>query len=519
MPKDISQVKVNGDDVAYCLRLWALSHSKGGCRALLTARPNCWYMLGSPSYSHNIGSTGSRMLRFFRNDRFFLIQVCLIAYIGWFVGPILLARSQERGTAAGLLVDQLRVRVAEQPGDAVGWRLLGHVLQQQGDLQGARDALQRAVTLDSESTAACYDLGRVLLTMQQVDLGKLYLRRTVELSPGTGYAVDAASLLRRFESSGDRGTVAPANFEVQWLSASKADLGVVVDEPRRRFALSIESGLLFNSNVLLAPISRQLSPLEEGSFQAFVSPDIEYIFLDNERWQVGSRFYGYFNVNEGNLQSFDLQHFEPGAFIRRHYWLGSTELVPEFGYGFSYDAFQGHRFGIRHALIASLSVLRDDGCTWLVYAEVDETEFADDGELPSITSLDGWTTTIGTSRAWVPAWKRVDQVRTGVDVQWADLEGSSFSYIGALLYVEAEIPTVHDWLALVQFGWGYRDYLNFEFAPSRNENIWHAEAKLRKVMSEHWSFTTSLQYDRFASGNVLFDADRYTAGTFLTYRR
>ncbi len=195
------------------------------------------------------------------------------------------------------------------------------------------------------------------------------------------------------------------------------------------------------------------------------------------------------------------------------------QVVPRLGYNYSYDAFDGQRFGVRHAVIGSLTALLDNGQSWLSYLQLDQTNYTDDGLDPIITSLDGWSYTLGGSFSSDIASPRVDLVRAGIDLQWADLDGSSYRYRGLMLYASAELPVLWRWLAVVDLGWGYRDFPDFEFTPSRNENIWHAGIELRRPLSQRWSITGSFEYDRFASRSELFDADRYVAGAYLTYEQ
>jgi hypothetical protein len=439
--------------------------------------------------------------------------------------------ASEPPESGDLILQRLQNRVAERSDDAVGWRLLGAVYERHGELTSARDAYGNAVRFDPENAAAHCGLGRVLVSLGDAAAAAPHLQEAVWIAPDSHYAQEAQTLidnlgLTRDGSSGDEGAAAndslfiqPVNFVTDWLKGPALTEDTGLPDQTSALAFSVDMGLQFNSNVELTPISRQLSPLEDGSFQAFLAPDVEYAIIDNSYWRLASQFYGFFNFNEGHLNSYNLEHYEPGVSLERYVLWHDMQLVPHLGYNYSYDAFQGQRYGVRHAVVGSLTALLDGGQSWLAYLQVDQTNFADDGLEPSITSLDGWSYTFGGSYATDVAWSHVDLIRAGVDLQLADLDGSSYSYQGFMLYVSTEIPILWRCLAVIDLGWGYRDFPDFEFSPSRNENIWHFGIDLERPLSERWSITGSLEYDRFASRNELFDADRYVAGAYLTYRR
>jgi hypothetical protein len=430
------------------------------------------------------------------------------------------------------LLQPLRNRVAQQPHDAVGWRLLGAVYERDGELALARDAYFSSVQRDPENAAAHCGLGRVLVALGDVDGAAFHLQEAMWLAPDSHYAEESQSLIDTLPvaaqgpsddevdvGNGASLLVRPVNFVTDWLKGPALTESPLIEHESSAFAFSVDVGLQFNSNVELAPISRQLSPLEDGSFQTFLAPDVEYAVIDNSYWRLATNFYGFFNFNEGHLNTYNLEHYEPGVSLERYVLWHDMQLVPRLAYNYSYDAFQGQRFGVRHAVVGSVTTLLDDGRSWLTYLQIDQTNFDDDGLDRSISSLDGWSYTFGGSYATEVDSSYIDLLRTGVDLQWADLDGSSYSYQGVMLYVSAEIPVFWQCLAVINLGWGYRDFPDFEFSPSRNENIWHAGIDLERSISESWSITGTFEYDRFASRNELFDADRFVAGAYLTYRR
>jgi hypothetical protein len=88
---------------------------------------------------------------------------------------------------------------------------------------------------------------------------------------------------------------------------------------------------------------------------------------------------------------------------------------------------------------------------------------------------------------------------------------------GLSLYSEAVLAITQDTELTIQGGWGYRNYPDFEFTPSRNENVWRAGVELRKWLRDDLSVALVFNYDRFASENALFEAERYVTGVVTTF--
>jgi hypothetical protein len=281
----------------------------------------------------------------------------------------------------------------------------------------------------------------------------------------------------------------------------------------------VETGLMFNSNVELAPISRQLSTSELSSFQAYIVPEIQYLLINNPVWQLGTMFDTYFNLNESHLDAFNLQHYEPGFFLDRATMWGETELATRISYNYSYDLFGERTFGNRHLLTTSLVAFHLRPIKSIVYWAIGYTDFRDDGNVPALDSADGMTNTIGFSRSWEIKHRRITQFDLGADVQWADLHGDDLNYGGVFLYSEAKLPLVRGSVLTPTAGWGYRNFPDFTGAPSRDENLISVGFTLEKELSQQRAITGFFSYDRFDSPNPDFKASRYTTGVYATFRR
>lgn len=417
----------------------------------------------------------------------------------------------------------LNARLRRDEGNASQWRLLGRVQLELGKLESAHQSLERAVALDNMSAAAHYDLARVLVKLDHESEAIAHFRSSIRIAEESSYADEARI---RLVELGEEPVAEPTDEVIQTgyavrqfgalEKAPSERLGqrAQADEPENLY-VRVDTGVLYNSNIALTPISRSLFPGNRDSVQVFISPTIDYQILSKQSWTAGTTFNGDFNLNEGDFREFNLQSYRPGAYIEKSIDGVGAIWTPRLQYEFAHDAFEGIAFGNRHAVTASLASYWERGGTSFAYWTTDYTDFVSDGILPSVTSRDGITHAIGFSHTLAPYRRFLDTVTTGIDLRRADVEGSDFAFDGLSVFTEAQIPIVATVELTLRGGWGYRDYRRFEFVPSRNENVWQAGGELRKRFSEHVSIAAVVDYDFFDSDNVLFAAERYVAGLQL----
>lgn len=436
-----------------------------------------------------------------------------LAFVAALVSLAVPLLAQDASTKPSELIAALRQRIQADPRQASDWRLLGRALSQVGDPE-ALAAFRQAVQLDPDNAAAQFDLGQYLLRIQQRDEAIVHLQRCLDLAPQSQYAQDSRASLIALGEVPAAGPVEQVSFETEWLTPPPV-AEVIEARTLPRFRYRLEAGALYNSNVELAPISRQLTPGEEGSAQAFLAPELDYLFWDAGDWNAGVLFDGYFNFNESHRSQFNLEHYQPGVYIETLRDGGDIQWVTRLDYNFAYDAFDGSELGTRHAIVGSLSAVTLER-TWITYASFDATDFADDGSNPTETSLDGQTYSVGALLVQPRDGAWFSTLRVGGDVQWADLEGSLFRYRSVMLFSEAEADLA--WATLILRGaWGYRDYPDFGLSPSRNESIWQGRAELRRYLTRTLYLAGLFQYDRFASENANYDADRYLKGLYVVW--
>lgn len=436
-----------------------------------------------------------------------------------FLGLALALYGPGSAGAADTIADLLEGRVRDHPEDSAGWRMLGQYRFQQGDYAGASQALERAVALEPDRAAAHFDLGRALLALGLTQEAAVHLRQVMSFAPDSSYAAEARALAKDLPPSPEDAGVIPASFEVNRFERPTAGVAPAPPPPPPRLLnFRLDSGAIYNSNVQLAPISRELFPQNRAGFQGFLAPHLEYGVPLGDSWRAGPLWHGYFNVNQGSLSPFNLQHYQPGVFVERLLAGETVTLASRLQYDFSYDAFGGDPFGTRHALTPSLAFRWNGNQESVLFWTVDYTRFTDEGTFPPNTSRNGWTNTVGFSHVLRPEVEWVRLLRAGVEGQLADLSGSDFSYRGIYFFGEVQFPFFMESLLGLQLGAGYRDFFESTMSPSRNESIWRAGVELRKNFNEHWSAATIFSYDRFDSRNPIFNADRSIAGLLVTFQ-
>ena len=366
-----------------------------------------------------------------------------------------------------------------------------------------------------------------LIDMAERTAALQHFAYVVELAPDSDYAAQSRRFLAPSVAtvlgSGNTET-AQVNFELEPNRFTSPPTEPELAQSENRFRFRLESGVLYNSNVQLAPLSREIFPSGRASPQAFVAPQAELLIWTRGVWSVGSTIDAYLNVNNRDQKDYNLQSFTPGIFIEKS--LTESDLAQpnvqwdgRIQYDFGYDAFAIKTFGRRHGVTTSLVRSGVDGDELTLYYRIDYSNYADDGTVPAETSLDGWTSTLGISRSHDPGIGPFERLDVGFDLQWADLEGSIYSYRGVYLFTETEISLWSRTWAELQLGWGYRDYYQYAFVPSRNENVWRAAAELHHAFDQSWSVTGVFSYDRFDSQEPFFQSDRFLTGVMVTYER
>ena len=418
-------------------------------------------------------------------------------------------------SAEDRMMQRVRHRVATQPDDPVAWRMLGKLLLMRGDAASAADALQRAIALDPSRVTAHFDLAECHVAVGNNDLAVASFARVVELAPDSEEARRAQANIEQLAPADSPFRL--ANFQPRWVETPVRDDGELPPLPEvSPWRWRLETGVLYNSNVDLAPISRQLSTLENGGFQATFAPEIEYIFLDHNHLRGGWELESFYAVNQPDNDQFNLQHYRPGIYLDFPFFHGECEVIPQLRYDFAYDIFAGATLGTRHELTASVTTIAADNSSWIFYLSADDTDFRNDGAAPAEDSLDGLTYTIGLVRQWVCEASYFDEVQLSVDGQWADLRGANQAYGGFFALLSATCPIGECCELRPEAGIGYRTYPDFVGAPSRDETIWRAGAEVRHWLSDHRYVSGTFHYDRFDSNNAAYAAERFTAGASLT---
>lgn len=446
----------------------------------------------------------------------------------------------------------LRARAEREPDHSDSWRLIGKLEAKHGNVLGAMQSLTHALTIDAENAAAHFDLGQLLQGIGDVAEAGEHFQKCVTLAPKSEYAeqlyasgfvtrpanitesppptspspnasTPASFAVASGSSSATVPTpVQPVGYRIQTFDGSDdleqqfERLRADADPTLKRWRVFVETGILYNSNVSLTPISRELANAQAESLQGLLNPELEWIALHGEVWRVGPLARGFFTVNESNQSAFNLASFQPGAYLERDFQVGDSEWIARCDYVYALDLLDGDRVGDRHSVTASVIAIRPDLDVIYTYITTSFSEFDDDGLDPSVSSLDGPAINAGISRmfqtdiSWAPSYS------LGVDLASADTRGTDFRYRSVSGHGDATFQLRPKWQLIPSVGVGHRDYYAFTGPVNRDEITWRVQGKLSWQFSQHTAVALVASHDRFASDNEDFDAERTEGGLIVT---
>ena len=324
------------------------------------------------------------------------------------------------------MLEILRDRVVRKPDHSDSWRMLGRLEQQCGDPAAAFEAVRQSLILQPGNAAAHFDFFRLLKSAGDDAQANYHARQVLLIAPQSKYAqqlidigfeplsldesatpiaaVDNQNASRPGESPIDYSGTQPVGYEVQTLDGKDdfdlAKNRLVSDSlpKRKRLRMFVEAGGMYNSNVTLTPISRELVEAEAASFQGLLTPDVEWIAIDREVFRAGTIGRGYFAVNEDEFTEFNLSSFQPGLFAEKDFTFADNELTARIDYVYALDLLAGSRFGDRHSITTSLINIRPDLDVIYAFLTTSMSDFANDGTNPDVESLDGTSVSAGINR-------------------------------------------------------------------------------------------------------------------------
>ena len=445
------------------------------------------------------------------------------------------------------------IAVKETPDHSESWRMLGKVYLKHADSKQAGEAFKRALLIQSDNAAAHFDLGNLYRELGRKVDGNLHFQKVLEIAPQSDYARRVRAFgfqpwrstvepdgsepassttamidedeYKRFSEALERDSVEPVSYEIQTFDGSD-DLHrrlnqlppPGVDTSSGRLRLFAETGVLYNSNVTLTPISRELAPVNAASAQWIANAELEWTAWENDVLRFGPVGRGYFTSNESHLADLNLAGYQGGAFLERDYSVDGEAWTARSDYIYSIDQFGGITLGDRHAVSASLTRIRPGSDITFLYANVALTQFNDDGLFPKSSSLDGMTYTTGISRYFLTSWYRLPSWSLGMDLESADTEGDDFRYYSFRAHGDATFTVSNNISLELSTGLGFRSYPDFTGLVSREELTWRVAGRIDYQLSSRLTCSLVADYDRFDSGNVDFDVDRFAAGILTTFR-
>jgi tetratricopeptide (TPR) repeat protein len=414
----------------------------------------------------------------------------------------------------------LRKKVKADPDDAAAWRLLGRACIEEGDWDGAVQALEHALALDNQSAAIYFDYGCVAEHLGRDEIAAAAFNNAIFLAPESEYATEAADRLALLESANG---IKLASYDIRSFDGSnliplilprqKEDGSYWSDRVNARLDLSAQ----YNSNVSLAPSSREINTNREASAQGAAAFSFTYAAINTSGFRFGPSFDSDFTLNEPNVREFDLQSYRPGVFADGRWEAGDLIFKPRIAYTYDYDIFDGQTFGNKHSVAVSSGTVWAPTQVSTLYYAFDLNNLMNDGVVPNLSSQDGASNTIGIVHDSINSdwfWR---SFRLGTDFQNVNTQGDNFRYYAVSAYSQTVVALSSTVNLKLRGGYAFRDYPDFQGNPSRNTNIIRAGVELRKFFDHGISVAAFGQYDHFASRNSLYDRTRYLSGVVTTW--
>ena len=248
------------------------------------------------------------------------------------------------------MLEMMQQKVATNPNHSDSWRSLGRIQTALGDADSAIASTRKAIELDAFNAAAHFDLGQLLLQSNRADESRGHFDQVFKIAPTSSYSqqlrdqgIESPTPMpveRSLLKTNPLPAAQLASYEIQTFDGSD-DLKQRVDQlesevenPVNRLRVFFETGVLYNSNVTLTPISRELAQSSGDSFQAFANPDIDWKIIRTQSTRMGPMFRGYFTANESEFTQFNLASFQPGAFAEHDFLIGANEAIGRLEYIF-----------------------------------------------------------------------------------------------------------------------------------------------------------------------------------------
>lgn len=447
------------------------------------------------------------------------------------------------------MLQDLLQAVKDRPDHSESWRMLGKIYCQQGNHEKAVEAINRALNLMPDNAAAHFDLGELSAKLNRLEDRDFHYRKVLELAPGTEYAqrvTDSGfetwlSTVNRpptdwqvddmpfdfgdsFVTGEPSDSVKQVSYEVQTFDGADdlqrrlEQLPASIDPTASRWRFSGETGVLYNSNVTLTPISRELARVDAASVQWIANTELEWTAVRRNAWRFGPLSRGYFTVNESQLADLNLASYQGGIFLERDVNFHDQQWIMRSDYVYSIDQFGGSKLGDRHELNASLTHIGSDNAVTFGWFNIGVTQFINDGLVPSVTSQDGPAYALGISRFHFLSWYQLSGYSYGLDMESADTEGDDYRFYSLRTHGGMDFDLTEKLNMAWSGGLGFRSYPDFRGLVSRDELTWRAAARLDYLLRPGITCSLTANYDDFVSDNINFDVDRFTAGILTTLR-
>jgi tetratricopeptide (TPR) repeat protein len=404
---------------------------------------------------------------------------------------------------AGALLGTPRVATASPESELLVAK--GEVAYHQGRYGEARALFEQAVAADGNDADAHHGLGRTFVALEQWEAAVDAFERALALRPGFARARDALA-----EARAGAGLAAePARPRPERAEQEEERAPELADRrarTRKRWEIHASTGVLYDTNVTLAPGGRERLGLEERD-------DVAFILSGGARYDVVARpnallrlEYDLYQTLHVDVDDFDLlaQRIRGTASyaLRPSVWIGIQGGYNRYHLGG--DSYLAEPFGMPF-----LSLLEGGwGLTQVTYRHGDDTYFS----TPFNDVRDGPSDAVGASQTFYWGERYLTVGYQHEQQNPTPTAGNDFQLVSNQGYVQLGFPAW--WQTALDFVYLYRydDYMrpNSEagFRRSRLDNGNYFYASMRRPLTEHVSVGVVYTGTWNVSNIELFDYDR-----------
>lgn len=264
--------------------------------------------------------------------------------------------------------------LGEHPDDPLILRYIGMTYDRMNRLDEAVAAFSRALKIAPGDVAASFFLGVSEYKRGRLDEARVAFENVARDAQDSAYGARAREFVAALRANAPK-QAAPA--------------------AGKRWDVYLQAGWQYDDNVLSA--SDESGKTGSGRLVEFLRAG--YAPLATGSWQLRLEGQGYFTQHlRDSVDDFDFQQLEGSAILSYATTLGGVPLQPALRYGYTQAYLDGDAFSHTHAVTASLDTALVEGTVTKVHYRVGFQDYRNDGLVPSVSSRDNVTDTLGVTQ-------------------------------------------------------------------------------------------------------------------------